>query len=190
MKKKINQLLTSSKKLRGKQSAFIIILLFCLVAAQSYNCNKCCGPAPVYDDLYSILHDYKWQLMSATTCDGSGNVTSVYKGTPADSLFFMSHYDSSTNLGTTNIESFVSGNHILLGFIQNLDARTIDTGNVLICAQPWKPGYSDTVQIMPVLDPRHQQYIVFKIGKPNNNSTDGYEIDSLHMNGVNDRWGL
>ena len=57
--------------------------------------------------------------------------------------------------------------------------------NFITCTQPWKIGYSDTVRILPITLMQH--YIVFKIGKPYDTATEGYEIDSLSENGENDR---
>lgn len=166
-----------------KQKILCLVTLLWIVLACS--CKKHPSDAPL-GNLSSILIAYKWQLLFATQYDNSGMVTSVYKGKEGDSLFFEWQPDSNFNVKVTNIETFVGGNYATFGYtLKQLGAATTNK-NFIICSQTWKVGYADTVRIMP-FSSLLQQYIVFKIGRPYDSATEGYEIDSLSIAGPSDR---
>lgn len=170
--------------IRPKRTVLCFLTFLCIVLV--YSCKKGGRDDTPLGNLSPILIGYKWQLVSATQYNNLGTVTNVYKGVAGDSLFFLWQPDANYNVTATNIESFIGGDSTTFGYsLRQLVTSTAD-GNYIVCSQPWKSGYSDTL-LVRARSAYNSPYIVLKIGKPNNSFTNGYEVDSLKTNGETDR---
>jgi hypothetical protein len=174
MKKTFTKLWFRSKNLMlFMKKRFFIFLVSTIVM---YSCKK---PHDAMDisNISAYLIGNKFQLVSATSYNSFGLVTGIYKGTTADSLFFLWQPDSNYNVTATTIASYISGTNTGFGWTLKQIAPINTDSNFIVCSQPWKNDYSDTLIIIRYSP--YKPFMIFKIGKSDNSFSDGYEIDSL-----------
>ncbi len=188
MRRAYNQSISRLFKFKHWLQSLGYFLILIIPISGTISCKKACyGCGDVsFGNLSGVLISSKWQLVSATQYNSSGTVTSVYKGVAGDSLFFLWQPDANYNATSSDILSFIGGDSTAFGYsLKQITAPTND-GNYIVCSQPWKTGYSDTL-LVRARSAYNSPYVVLKIGTPDNSFSNGYEIDSLKTNGETDR---